>query len=96
MILGPFLRLAVKTFDVLVEPAAVDPPDAAAPDLDRRKRPRPHQGVDLGDADVQVRGDVLIVLMTSALVVVIWGMAEGRLTAIVETALDTVCGRMGC
>lgn len=43
-----------------------------------------------------VPGWVLIVLMTSALVVAIWGIAEGRLTGIVESALDTVCGRIGC
>ncbi|CAN5724743.1 hypothetical protein BH24ACT26_BH24ACT26_19800 [soil metagenome] len=43
-----------------------------------------------------VPGWVLIVLMTSALVVAIWGVARGRLVAIVETALNTVCGPLGC
>ena len=43
-----------------------------------------------------VPGWVLIVLMTSALVVAIWGVARGRLVAIVETALNTVCGSLGC
>jgi hypothetical protein len=43
-----------------------------------------------------VPGWVLIVLMTSALVVAIWGVAKGRLLSIVETALDTVCGSLGC
>jgi hypothetical protein len=39
---------------------------------------------------------VLIVLMTSALVVAIWTVARGRLVAIVQTALETVCGPIGC
>jgi hypothetical protein len=43
-----------------------------------------------------VPGWVLIVLMTSALVVAIWGVARGRLVAIVESALDTVCGPLNC
>ncbi|MGH2750306.1 MAG: hypothetical protein ACRDK3_05455 [Actinomycetota bacterium] len=43
-----------------------------------------------------VPGWVLIVLMTSALVIGIWGVAEGRLVSIVENALDTVCGGIGC
>jgi hypothetical protein len=43
-----------------------------------------------------VPGWVLIVLMTSALVVAIWGVARDRLVAIVETALQTVCGPLGC
>ena len=43
-----------------------------------------------------VPGWVLIVLMTSALVIAIWGVARGRLISIVETALDTVCGGLGC
>ena len=43
-----------------------------------------------------VPGWVLIVLMTSALVVAIWGVAKDRLLSIVEAALDTVCGSLGC
>jgi hypothetical protein len=39
---------------------------------------------------------VLIVLMTSALVVAIWGVARGRLVALVESAFDTVCGPLNC
>jgi hypothetical protein len=35
-------------------------------------------------------------LMTSALVVLIWGVASERLTDIVGSALDTVCGTVGC
>ena len=43
-----------------------------------------------------VPGWVLIVLMTSALVVAIWGIAKGRLVQLVQSALDTVCGGIGC
>ena len=43
-----------------------------------------------------VPGWVLIVLMTSALVVAIWGVASDRLVAIVSSALSTVCGSIGC
>ena len=43
-----------------------------------------------------VPGWVLIVLMTSALVVAIWGVARDRLVTIVSTALSTVCGSVGC
>jgi hypothetical protein len=43
-----------------------------------------------------VPGWVLIVLMTSALVVAIWGVARERLVAIVSTALSSVCGAIGC
>jgi hypothetical protein len=46
----------------------------------------------LGD----VPGWVLIVLMTSALVLAIWVVARDRLINIVESALDTVCGSLGC
>jgi hypothetical protein len=38
----------------------------------------------------------LIVLMTSALVVAIWTVAKSRLVSIVQTALETVCGDVGC
>ena len=43
-----------------------------------------------------VPGWVLIVLMTSALVVAIWGVARDRLVAIVGSALSNVCGSVGC
>lgn len=43
-----------------------------------------------------VPGWVLIVLMTSALVVAIWGVARDRLVSIVSSALATVCGGIGC
>jgi hypothetical protein len=49
-----------------------------------------------GNERGDVPGWVLIVLMTSALVVAIWGVARDRLVAIVETALQTVCGPLGC
>jgi hypothetical protein len=43
-----------------------------------------------------VPGWVLIVLMTSALVVAIWGVARDRLVEIVSSALSSVCGGLGC
>ena len=43
-----------------------------------------------------VPGWVLIALMTSALVVAIWGVARDRLVSIVSSALSTVCGGIGC
>ena len=43
-----------------------------------------------------VPGWVLIVLMTSALVIAIWGVARDRLLAIVSSALGNVCGSVGC
>lgn len=43
-----------------------------------------------------VPGWVLIVLMTSALVIAIWGVARERLVAIVQSALASVCGSIGC
>ncbi len=49
-----------------------------------------------GDEDGDVPGWVLIVLMTSALVIAIWGIARERLVAIVASALSTVCGPLGC
>jgi hypothetical protein len=50
----------------------------------------------LRDERGDVPGWVLIVLMTSALVLAIWGVASGKLVDIVQSALDTVCGEMGC
>jgi hypothetical protein len=52
--------------------------------------------VRVNDERGDVPGWVLIVLMTSALVVAIWGVARDRLVAIVETALSTVCGPLNC
>ena len=51
-----------------------------------------HRASERGD----VPGWVLIVLMTSALVVAIWGVARDRLVDIVSSALSTVCGNIGC
>jgi hypothetical protein len=34
--------------------------------------------------------------MTSALVVAIWGVARDKLVEIVNSALSTVCGDIGC
>lgn len=48
------------------------------------------------DESGDVPGWVLIVLMTSALVIAIWGVARDRLVAIVSTALGNVCGSVGC
>ena len=48
------------------------------------------------DESGDVPGWVLVVLMTSGLVVAIWGVARDRLVAIVGSALSTVCGPIGC
>jgi hypothetical protein len=50
----------------------------------------------LRDGRGDVPGWVLIVLMTSALVVAVWGVARDRLVEIVSSALSTVCGNVGC
>jgi hypothetical protein len=50
----------------------------------------------VGDEEGDVPGWVLIVLMTSALVVAIWGVARDRLISIVSAALSSVCGSLGC
>jgi hypothetical protein len=50
----------------------------------------------VGSERGDVPGWVLIVLMTSALVVAIWGVARDRLVDIVSSALSTVCGTLGC
>ncbi|HEY7875372.1 MAG TPA: hypothetical protein VIG64_09645 [Actinomycetota bacterium] len=56
--------------------------------------------VELLTAPANERGDVpgwvLIVLMTSALVIAVWGVARDRLVAIVQSALSSVCGSIGC
>lgn len=43
-----------------------------------------------------VSGWVLVLLMSAALVVAVWGVARERLVDIVGSALDTVCGSIGC
>ena len=96
MLPGPRLRLLVEPVDERLELFSVDSPDAPAPDLDRGELARPDERVDLGNAHAQIGRDVLIVLMTSALVVAIWGVARDRLIAIVSAALSSVCGSLGC
>ena len=44
----------------------------------------------------EVVGWVLISAMSAALVVSLWAVANERLVAIVRSALDTVCGSIGC
>jgi hypothetical protein len=96
MLPGPRLGLFVEPVDERLELLAVHPPDATAPDLDRGELARPDESVDLRNAHTQIGRDVLIVLMTSALVVAIWGVARDRLIAIVSAALSSVCGSLGC
>ncbi len=50
----------------------------------------------LSDEKGDVPGWVLIVLMTSALVIAIWGVARDRLVSIVSSALNSVCSGLGC
>ena len=96
MLPGPRLGLFVEPVDERLELLAIDPPHATAPDLDRGELARPDERVDLRNAHAQIGRDVLIVLMTSALVVAIWGVARDRLIAIVSAALSSVCGSLGC
>jgi hypothetical protein len=86
----------VKPLDVCLELLPIHPPDPSTADLDGRELSGPHKRIDLGDGDAEVIGHVLITLMTAALVVAIWGVARDRLVAIVSTALDSVCGSIGC
>lgn len=39
---------------------------------------------------------VLISAMSAALVISLWAVANERLVAIVKSALDSVCGSIGC
>jgi hypothetical protein len=50
----------------------------------------------MSDESGDVPGWVLVVLMTSALVVAIWTVAQDRLVDIVRASLDSVCGSVGC
>lgn len=59
MSLGPLLRFLVEPLDVRLELVAVDPPHAAATDLDRREFSIPDECVNLWDADVQKDGHVV-------------------------------------
>ena len=60
------------------------------------ERARARLGSLVADERGDVPGWVLIVLMTSALVAAIWAVAQGKLVAIVDRALTTVCGPGGC
>jgi hypothetical protein len=82
----------VQPLDVRLQLTLVDPPLPPATHLYCRQLSGPNQGVGLGNTDVEVNGNVLIVLMTSALVLAVWAIAEPQLKSIVRSALDTVCG----
>ncbi len=96
MRLRPLLRLLMKPLDVVVELLLVHSPHAAATDLDRGQLAGANQRIHLWHRNAQVGGHVLIVLMSSALVVAIWGIAQDRLVDIVSAALSNVCGSVGC
>ena len=57
--LRPFVRIPVKPFDVGLELPAINSPNPAPSDLDRRKLARSHQRIHLGDAHVEVVRHVL-------------------------------------
>jgi hypothetical protein len=96
MFFRPRLGFVMQPLDERLELLAVDSPHASSPYLDRGELAGPDKRVDLRDAHAQVDRHVLIVLMTSALVVAIWGVARDRLIAIVSAALSSVCGSLGC
>lgn len=96
MLKGPLTGLLVQPIDVGLQLLLVDAPHAPAADLNRGKVPTAHQRIDLLDADTEVFRHVLVVLMTSALVVAIWTVAQDRLVDIVRASLDSVCGSVGC
>lgn len=56
---GPGLGFLVEPLDIGLQLVAVNPPHASSPQLDRRKATGADERVDLGNAHVQVRGDVL-------------------------------------
>lgn len=39
---------------------------------------------------------VLVLLLSSALTVAVWGVARDRLVSLVSSALSSVCGGIGC
>ena len=96
MLPSPLTRFFVKPLDVRLELLTVDSPDPAPAHLDRRQLARADEGVCLRHADGEVGRDVLILLMSAALVVAIWTVASDRLIAIVSAALSSVCGSLGC
>jgi hypothetical protein len=56
--LGPLLGLLMEPLDIGLELPSIDPPDASAADLDRRKVARSDERIDLGHAHVEVIGDI--------------------------------------
>ena len=59
VLLRPGLGLFVQPFHVGLELPSIDPPDAAAPDLDRGEITRTDERVDLGDAHAEIRRHVV-------------------------------------
>jgi hypothetical protein len=59
MSVNPLLGVAPKPVYIGVELPAIDPPNAAAPDLYPRQLIGPDQRVDLTDADCEIGGDVI-------------------------------------
>lgn len=59
MLLGPGLSLLVETIDIGLELSFVDSPDAPPTYLDSRQFPRADEGIHLGNADTEVRGNVV-------------------------------------
>lgn len=96
VLLGPLLRFLMQSLDVGLELRSVYSPNTAASYLDRGKASGSHERIDLRPTHIQQLGHVLVVLMTSALVVAVWGVARERLVDIVSTSLETVCGSIGC
>jgi hypothetical protein len=86
----------VKAFDVAVELGAVYAPNATAADLYGRELARTNEGINLRDADRQIGRHVLVLVMSAALVISVWGLVQERLLNIVTTALSNVCGSVGC
>lgn len=59
MVLSPRHGFFMQPLYVGLELLAIDPPDTAAPDLDRRKFPGSDQCVHLRNADAEIGPDVL-------------------------------------
>jgi hypothetical protein len=59
MLPGPRLGFFVEPVDERLELLSVDPPDAAAPDLDRGELARPDESVDLRNAHAQIGRDIV-------------------------------------
>ena len=59
MLFSPRFGLVMQPLDVLLELLAIDTPDPAAPDLDRRQLAVSNERVGLLAAHVEVRGNVV-------------------------------------